>query len=192
MKKYNYQKIVKEVRKIVKEANDSPKNKFTRDVWPFHIKPVIKYSLILGKKLKADLEILELAALLHDYAGMKDSKMYKDHHIKGAELAEEILGRLKFPEEKIGTIKDVIISHRGSVKMKRKTIEAKILASADAMAHYCYIPDMFYLAYGIHNYDIVDGAEWLRGKLDRSWSKIMPEGRKIIKEKRKLFLKIID
>lgn len=192
MKRYNYQKILEKVKKTVKEVNDSPNNKFKSSVWLYHIEPVVKYSLILGRKLKADLEVLELAALLHDYAGMKDSKMYKDHHTKGALLAEEILDKLNFPKEKIELVKDAIISHRGSLKLKQKTKEAKILASADAMSHFCFIPDMFFLTYGIHRHKTDEGACWLKRKLDRSWNKIMPEGRKIIKKDRELFLKILD
>ena len=37
------------------------------------------------------------------------------------------------------------MSHRGSVDIPQKTIEAKCLASGDAMAHFRSIPDMFYL-----------------------------------------------
>jgi uncharacterized protein len=64
----NFQKIRGEVYNLVKEAAYSPKNKFTSTAWDYHIIPVVRHSLVLGKKLKADLEVLELAALLHDYA----------------------------------------------------------------------------------------------------------------------------
>ncbi len=192
MKKYNYQKIKKEVEKAVKKANDSKKNKFTYTVWRYHIQPVVKYSLMLGKKLKADIEILELSALLHDYASLVDKKLYKEHHLYSAKLADDILKKLKYPEEKINRIKECIISHRGSLKIKKKTVEAKILASADTMSHVVELVDMFYLTFGVHRKKTEEGARWLKGKLTRDWKKIMPEGKVLVKKEYDLAIKLLN
>ena len=192
MKKYNYNKIKKEVEKIVKQANDSKRNYFSDTVQKYHIQPVVKYSLILGRKLKADMEVLELSALLHDYASLVDKKLYKEHHLHGAKLAEKILSDLNYSEEKIKHIKDCILSHRGSLNIKKKTIEAKILASADAMAHITELVDMFYLTFGVYNFKTTAGAKWLKSKLIRDWQKIMPEGKKLIKEEYNLAINLLD
>lgn len=192
MKKYSYPKIRKEVERIVKTACEKRDNKFGSSLWRYHVQAVLKHSLVLGKKLKADKEVLELAAMLHDYAAIKDYKLYKDHHIHGAQYAEEILRKLNFPEEKIKQVKECIFSHRGSVKKKRKTREAKILASADAMAHITELPDMFYLAYGVHRLKTCEGSKFLKNKLQRSWRKTMPEGKKIVKEDYEAAIKILN
>lgn len=192
MKNYNYQKIKKEVEKIVKQANDSHENVFTDTVWDYHIQPVVKYSLILGKKLNADLEVLELSALLHDYAAMIDKKLYNDHHLHSAMLAEKILKDLDYPNDKTNHIMNCIVSHRGSLKIKKKTIEAKILASADAMSHIGELVDMFYLAFGVHRFKTEDGAKWLKSKLHRSWRKIMPAGKDIVKNEYNLAIGLLD
>lgn len=178
----NFKKIKGEVYKLVKKAAYSPKNKFTSTAWDFHILSVVEHSLSLGRKLKADLEVLELSALLHDYACFTDASFYEEHHIHGACLAGELLKKLEVSQKKIETIQDCIMSHRGSVKLKKKTLEAKILASADAMSHISEIADLFYLAYGVHKYKTREGAEWLIGKLERSWAKIMPEGKNIVRK----------
>ena len=192
-KKYNYNKIRNRVRKIIKTACYAKENKFKDTVWNYHILPVVKHSLTLGKKFRADLEILELAALLHDYAAIiKSGKLYKNHHLQGAELAEEILRPLNYPEDKIKCIKECIKSHRGSVIISKKNIEAKILASADAMSHITELADMFYLTYGVHKYKTYEGAKWLKNKLQRSWNKIMPAGRKIVKANYNFAIKILD
>jgi HD superfamily phosphodiesterase len=81
MKKYNYKNIRNIVYNIVKNACYSQDNHFTHTAWDFHILPVSKISIKLGKKLKADLEVLELAGLLHDYADIKDRDLYEEHHI---------------------------------------------------------------------------------------------------------------
>ncbi|MDD5071510.1 MAG: HD domain-containing protein [Patescibacteria group bacterium] len=192
MRKYNYKKAREEVRRMVKGACYSAKNNFSYTAWQYHILPVVKHSLVLGRKLKADLEVLELAAYLHDYAGILDYKLYKNHHLHGARLAGKILAKLNFPRERIKKVQECIISHRGSVRLEHKSKEAKILASADAMSHFTELADMFYLTFGIHGYKTLEGARWLKAKLERSWAKIMPEGRKIVRADYETAKKIIN
>ncbi len=190
--KYNYRKIRDEVYALVYDAAYSDNNKFTSTVWTYHILPVVDHSLALGKKLKADLEVLELASLLHDYAALVNFKHYKKHHIYGARMAGDILKDFGLPRGKIKKIQECILCHRGSVPMARKTIEAKILASADAMSHITEMTDMFYLAFGVHKLDTYDGCKWLKSKLNRSWKKIMPKGREIVKEEYNQFLDLLN
>lgn len=176
----------------MKRACYSAKNNFSYTVWQYHILPVASHSRHLGKILKADLEILELAAYLHDYAGIMDYRLYKDHHLHSARLAGKILDELNFPPAKIKKVQECIISHRGSIRVKYKTKEAEILASADAMSHFTELADMFYLTFGIHKYKTLAGAKWLKAKLERSWAKIMPAGRKIVRADYEIAKKIIN
>jgi len=189
---YNYNKIKSEVRKLVKEASYSQSNKFGSSVWQYHIIPVVNHSLKLGRKFRADLEVLELAALLHDYASLVNCRLYKNHHLHGAGKAQKILSKLGYPEDKIEQVKDCIVSHRGSVKIKPKTLEAQIIASADAMSHITELVDLFYLTFGIHKFKTKQGAIWLKNKLRRSWNKIMPEGKRIVKEDYEIAKKILN
>lgn len=200
MKKYDYKKIRQEVKRLVKKAGGSPKNKFTFDVWDYHILPVVRHSLALGRTLPAssggslpvDLEALELAAYLHDYAGLLDYKLYKSHHVDGAKMAGDILKKLNYPQEKINHVKECVRRHRGSVKMSKNSIEAKILASADAMSHFTELPSMFYLTFGIHKFRTRPGAKWLKSKLQRSWAKIIPEGKKLVRTDYEAAMRIIN
>ena len=192
MKTYNYKQIKKEVSKTVKEACYSKNNKFGDTVWLYHIVPVVEHSLNLGRKLNGDLEVLELSALLHDYAGISNYKFYKNHHNQGAKIAGEMLREFNFPIDKIKKIKECIISHRGSVNLKKRSIEAKILASADAMSHITELIDMCYLTFNIHKYKTLEGAKWLKSKLARSWDKTMPAGKKLIKADYEQSLKMIN
>jgi len=178
---------------MVKEANDSPRNKYGDTVWKYHLELVVRYALAMATKLKADTNVVILAAYLHDYASLLNIKNATKHHAEGAKIAGQILKKLGLPPEKIKAVKDCIFSHRGSVRIKKRTLEAKIIASADAMSHFYYIPDMFYLAYGVHKLKTEEGAVWLKAKLQRSWDKIvLPVGREIIKKDRKLFLEVLD
>jgi len=52
-------------------------------------------------KLGADSEIVGIAALLHDYAGIKDRRLIEEHHIYGAVEAERVLSEFTYPKDRI-------------------------------------------------------------------------------------------
>lgn len=179
------------IRKEVEEKCKSDNNIFGYGIWTHHIVNVVKYSKMLAEKIGADIEVVEIAALLHDYASIKDRAMYEDHHIHGAKEAERILKELNFCEEKIEKVKECIISHRGSVKKDKKSKEAICVANADAMSHMDNIPSLLYLAYCNKQMSIDNGAEWVLGKIERSWNKLSDEAREIMKEKYESIQKVL-
>lgn len=133
-----------------------------------------------------------MAALFHDYANLVNYDLCKIHHLESAKMAEKILTKLNLPIDKINHIKESIVSHRGSVKLKKKSIEAKILASADAMSHITELANMFFLTFSIHGFKTCEGAKWLKVKLVRSWNKIMPEGKDLVRDDYKIAIKILN
>jgi len=175
--------IPNQVKKIVEEACKKKSNPFGYGAWTHHVSSVAKYAKILARKHNADEEIVELAALLHDYAGILDKKMYYDHHIHGARIAGEILGRLGYPEEKIEQVKHCILAHRSSKNIKRETIEAEIIADADNLAHFGEIISLLYLVFVEHKKGIEEGSKWVLIKLERDWVQLSLEAKKIIKPK---------
>jgi 8-oxo-dGTP diphosphatase len=175
--------IINSISTIVEQQCKSKDNIFGYEGWTCHIVSVVKYAKILARKLNANEELVEIAALLHDYASVKDKNMYAEHHIYGAIEAEKILQGLDYPQEKIEIIKDCIICHRGSVRKEQKTKEAICVASADAMAHIDQVPSLLHLAYHNRNMDVKEGAEWVSSKIERSFNKLCPEAKDIMKEK---------
>jgi uncharacterized protein len=137
----------------------------------------------MAKKIGANEEIVEIAALLHDYASVKDYKLYEDHHLHGAELAEQILKKFNYPEDKIEQVKHCILCHRGSKVTQKLTKEDLCVADADSMAHFDSISSLFYLAFFSHKMNIEEANIWLKEKLERSWKKLSPEAKEIIKDK---------
>jgi len=123
---------------------------------------------------------VEIAALLHDYAGIKDRSMVEDHHIYGAVETERILSEFAYPKDRIQKVKDCILTHRGSVQMKRLTQEAECIASADAMSHIFQVPSLLHLAYVTHGMGIDEGKEWVMKKIDRSMNKLCPEAKEMV------------
>lgn len=172
--------MIKEIERIVEDACKSDSNKYGYGIWSHHIVLVVKYARQLAEKLGADVEVVEIAALLHDYAGIKDCAFTKEHHIHGANEAQRILQGFDYPQEKIQIVKDCILTHRGSVPMDRLTPEAECIASADAMTHIFQVPSLLHLAYVNHGMGIDEGKKWVLGKIERSMKKLCPEAKEMV------------
>lgn len=100
-----------------------------------HVMRVYRLCLHLAEgEEDIDLDVLKAAALLHDIGRVKEDqdKTGKiDHAILGAKMAEKILKKLGYEEEKIEKIKHCIEAHRLRSSVKPKTKEAIILYDAD-------------------------------------------------------------
>lgn len=99
-----------------------------------HTIRVRKLALLLAKEEKADFEIVEASALLHDIArGREESGKVDCHAKQAAAESEQILKETDFPQQKIEQVKHCISVHRASKGEKAKTIEAEILQDADQL-----------------------------------------------------------
>lgn len=102
-----------------------------------HVFRVYNLCLLIAKhEENVDLEVLIPSALLHDIARVEESRDKTgeiDHAILGSEIAEDILRKLEYEEDKIEKIKHCIISHRFRTGNEPNTIEAKILFDADKL-----------------------------------------------------------
>ena len=175
--------LVDEVADIVRETCAQKTNRFGYGIWTHHIVQVRKYARLLASLNAADVEIVELAALLHDYAAIKDEACYAEHHIYGPIEAERILAALGYPAERIEAVQYCIATHRASVKSERRTVEAQCLADADAMAHIDQVPSLMRMVYVERGLDIDEGTRWVRAKLQRSWNKLSAQAREMISDK---------
>jgi uncharacterized protein len=173
--------IIQKLEKLVQTTCKKPSNIYGYGAWTHHIKKVVYFSKILAKKTNADLEIVEISALLHDYASVLNRKYYSQHEIIGARLAQSILEKYNYPPDKIKIVKKCILNHRGSKLKEKLSIEEKCIADADAMAHFTSIASLFYLCFNTHKLNIEESEKWILAKLQRSYKKISPIGRKIVK-----------
>ncbi len=111
--------VIKEIEKIVRAACKAETNVFGYGIWTHHITQVVKIGKKLAKRFSADPEIIEIAALLHDYAGIKDHSLHKEHHIHGAIEAEKILKNLNYPVKMMLFMQCMIIYSRIIMKQCR-------------------------------------------------------------------------
>lgn len=126
-------KYTNQIRKLAKGFFDElEKNDFSHGF--SHVERVTRLALHIGEREKADLEIIEAAALLHDIArGMEDRGEVEDHAEESARLAKDILIKIGFPKEKIDKVCHCIEVHRSKKTKSARTLEAKILQDADRL-----------------------------------------------------------
>lgn len=175
--------MIGEIERIVEAACAGETNVFGYGIWTHHIIQVARNGKRLAPLFEADAEIVEIAALLHDYASVKDEALYEEHHLHGPIEAEKILTRLAYPRERIEAVKHAIAAHRASVHVERRSPEAVCLANADAMTHIEQVPSLIHLVFVQHGMGIDEGAAWVRAKLQRSWNKLSPEVQALVQDK---------
>ena len=173
--------IVEQVRNFVEEECKKPTSKYGYEPYADHFIPVVKYAKILAEKLNADMEIVEIAAWLHDIGSIIEGR--ENHHIIGSKIAERKLGEFGYPEERIEKVKQCIFSHRGSFQMEKKTTEQQIIADADAMSHFDNIGGIFRAAFSFENRTQEEGNREVKRKLKNSFSKLSSQAKEIIKPK---------
>lgn len=148
--------------------------------WRWHIESVVKYSIILAKKMNADEEIIELSAWLHDIQKIKGIR--KDHHINGANEAEKILKKFGYPQNKTEQVKHCILTHSSDKNYPSESKEAKVLHNADALSHFDNFMAFAHFVYGLDKLSVEEGREVLIKKYEKNWNKLtLPEARKIAK-----------
>lgn len=121
---------IKKIREIVEKELSCSAHRID------HVERVYNLCLSLAKNEKANLEVLEASALLHDIARVREDNDFTgntDHAVLGSKMAGPILKKLEFPKEKIKHIQDCILSHRYRNNNEPKSIEAKILFDADKL-----------------------------------------------------------
>ena len=133
-----YSEIVEHVEALVKPQAEEFSNQFVggMQAWSGHTQLVRKFALEFAKKRKADLEVVELAALLHDYARYVDYEHYSKIHAEiGAEFANQILTECEYDQNKIKAICVAIKNHDQPNQAEINSLEGMCLADADGYVH---------------------------------------------------------
>lgn len=92
-----------------------------------HVKRVFKIATYLAEKEKADMELVQIGALLHDVGWA----VGKPHNETGAKLACKILEEMNYPKDKSEKIAGIVLHHPLGSKDKSETLEEKIVWDAD-------------------------------------------------------------
>ncbi len=100
-----------------------------------HTERVLNLAIHIGKKEKADLDIIKIAAILHDIGRKKqDEKVGEICHAElGGKMARKILAKYNFKPDFIEAVIHCIECHRFRGKNIPQTKEAKVLYDADKL-----------------------------------------------------------
>ncbi len=100
-----------------------------------HTQRVYNLCMHIGQVESADLQVLEIAAYLHDIGRSYEdaSKGGVCHGEKGAEMARELLSTYPISDDQKANVIHCIGSHRFRGKWQPQTLEAKVLFDADKL-----------------------------------------------------------
>jgi putative nucleotidyltransferase with HDIG domain len=168
--------------------SDLETKEFFNTFWDIHIKPVIEYSKQMAEKYNADKEVVWLGAILHDVARLSDEE---PHDKIGSEKAYKLLIERGFSAATAEKVKEVVLRHRVK-ENPPQTLEQKIVASADAMAH--FLPP-FYLWIGKYSKNNFAGVmEKNKIKIERDFNQkiFFDQEKKMVEKEYEMLKKWFD
>lgn len=123
----NYAGVIEFVREKIAD-NGRPPNYPFRDRFE-HTMRVYRWAIKLQAQIGGDLEIIALAALLHD-VGWEEGR---EHGEVGAEIAVEYLDSIGLEPEKISRIGEIIRIHDDKDTEAELSLECKVVMDADLL-----------------------------------------------------------
>lgn len=150
----------------------------------YHLLPVVEYAAKLAEICEVNKEVVELSAWLHDIGRIKFGA--RNHELTGAAEAERLLKQFGYSAEIIEQVKHCILAHRGSGSIRPQTMEAKVVAAADALAHFdMFLPLLTAIGKRGKGKDDKILYRWIYEKMERDWNKkiLIPEAMEIAEEK---------
>jgi putative nucleotidyltransferase with HDIG domain len=99
-------------------------------VWEEHILPVRKFAVRLAEIEKADREVVEIAALLHDIGRYKNRD---DHHLTGYEMTKNFLEDIEMEDHRKMLILKCVLKHRSRSAGEENEMEVRVVQCADAL-----------------------------------------------------------
>lgn len=132
---YGYDPLVANLRdEIIAEAKRSEHI----DSWflPEHLMEVERLANSLCDQFpEADRDVVGLSVWFHDIGRLRGCE--EEHDVYGAQEAKKVLSEKGFPSEKTELVYQACLAHRCK-EIKPESLEAKILATADAMSHFSH------------------------------------------------------
>lgn len=178
---------LKEIEKYVSE--EFSKHDFDW-FYKYHVKVVLELAEKLNKIKGGNEEIIKLAAVLHDFARIKS---HKSHDLESVKIAKKILKTHDYSKSTIEQVSHCIETHRCRDK-KPKTLEAKIISSADAMSHIKYYPILLWVAYYLNRMSLEEGISWVQEKIKRGWEQkiLIPEAKKMVEKEYEVAYNVLN
>lgn len=133
-----------------------------------HLMEVERYAnLFCDRFSEADRDVVGLGVWFHDIGRLRGKN--EGHDVYGAEEARKVLEKEGYPLEKIERVYEVCRSH-GCRDVQPESLEAKILATADAMSHFTHSFYFRLFQFYKDEKSFEEIREIIRKKLDRDFN----------------------
>ena len=184
----NYIELIeKEVKEKIEEYKLNAEDNY--DFWNEHIKYVYEESIRLAEIYNADIEIASLGALLHDIALISKVGNKKEHHVNGKILANEILSKYSYPEDRKEKVLGCVYNHRSS--KNATNIEEMCVADADILAHFKNIPMLFNMVFNINNISLNETRNWIKEAFEKDNNDLSEKTKELFESEYKQICKIV-
>lgn len=105
-------------------------------IYPNHVIVVADNARQVAQRVGADVELSQVAALLHDIADIKMNRADSRHEAESLAIARRVMKECGYSDKEIAlVVDDAIRYHSCHGKERPESIEGLVLATADSMAH---------------------------------------------------------
>lgn len=159
------------VGEMVQVAYTSSKDDFAQWIWANHLPIVANIANKLSQKYDANSDIVVSAAWLHDFGDAFTNRHADNHEGLSKNEAIKVLQKCEYTAKEIAYIVDEVIApHSCKEGYLPETVEGKILATADSLAHFS---TDFYVQFAWkhlpENKSYQEYLEWVAEKLERDF-----------------------
>ncbi|HEX8974759.1 MAG TPA: HD domain-containing protein [Patescibacteria group bacterium] len=188
MNRKEIQKIEDELKALYYAAEGTHEHQdLIRSFWDHHVVPVKDLSIEMAEKYGADSDICWLGALFHDFALLSGQE---PHDELGAIQTKDFLLERGFDEKFAETVSETVLRHRCK-KFIPETEEDKVVATADAMAH--FLP-AFYLGIAViakNDYEEMKNSSFEKLEQDFQNKIFFEEEKKLLHDRMQEFRKTV-
>jgi len=171
---------VAEIREFVQRACQAEANIFGPAFFRQHVGVVAECCAQLAKCLRADAEVVELAAHLHDLSAVCDPATLPNHAQASAEMAVQILSERGYSSAGVAAVARAIASHSEPLAPGISSPEEVCLSNADAAARIIRPAYWLYFAFVVRKQGFAEGRQWLRLLFERQWGMLVEPARELI------------
>lgn len=138
-------------------------------LYPNHVVIVTNNAKAVAEREGANVELSQVAALLHDIADYKMERDNPEHETESLKIARELMKKSGYTDEEVALVVDDAIRYHSCHGNERpKSKEGLVLATADSLAH---LQTDFYVyatwAKGGESEPLEDVKEWALKKIER-------------------------
>ena len=161
------------VAQLVEKAYTSSKEDFAQWMWNNHLQFVARKTEELAKRFGANEDLAVAGAWLHDFGDAFVHRHSGEHEEASVNEAKKVLHEAGYSVDEMQEVLEVIIEpHSCKDDNLPTTIEGKVLATADALAH---LTTDFYIQFTWkrlpENKSYSEFVDWVNEKLNRDFYK---------------------